>query len=72
MPTVTLALLAEKIGVAQSGIDQIQKDLKTVSDQALNLRVSKLESTVTWLSRTVAAAIVSGIVGVVFALVVSK
>lgn len=69
---VTLSLLAERLGQAQQGIDQIQKDLKTVNEQALDRRVSKLEDTVRWLTRTVAAALVSGVGAVVVALVINK
>lgn len=66
---MTLSLLAERLQQAQSGIDQIQKDLKTVGDQALNLRVTKLEDTVRWLTRTVAGALVSGVGAIIVALV---
>lgn len=69
---VTLSLLAERLAQAQSGIDQIQKDLKTVNDQALNLRVTKLEDTVRWLTRTVAGALVSGIGAIIVALVMNR
>lgn len=69
---VTLSLLAERLGQAQQGIDQIQRDLKTVNEQALDLRVSKLEDTVRWLTRTVAGALVSGVGAIVVALVMSK
>jgi hypothetical protein len=69
---VTLSLLAERLGTAQQGIDQIQKDLKTVNEQALDRRVSKLEDTVRWLTRTVAAALISGVGAVIVALVVNK
>lgn len=69
---VTLSLLAERLGQAQQGIDQIQRDLKTVNEQALDRRVSKLEDTVRWLTRTVAAALISGVGAIVVALVVAK
>lgn len=69
---VTLSLLAERLAQAQSGIDQIQRDLKTVGDQALNLRVTKLEDTVRWLTRTVAGALVSGVGAIVVALVMNR
>lgn len=69
---VTLSLLAERLSQAQQGIDQIQRDLRTVNEQALDLRVSKLEDTVRWLTRTVAGALVSGVVAVVLALAMSK
>jgi hypothetical protein len=69
---VTLSLLAERLGQAQQGIDQIQKDLKTVNEQALDRRVSKLEDTVRWLTRTVAAALISGIGAVVVALAMNR
>lgn len=69
---VTLGLLAERLGQAQLGIDQIQRDLKTVNEQALDRRVSKLEDTVRWLTRTVAAALVSGVGAVVVSLLVNR
>lgn len=69
---VTLSLLAERLSQAQQGIDQIQRDLRTVNEQALDLRVSKLEDTVRWLTRTVAGALVSGVGAIVVALVLSK
>jgi hypothetical protein len=69
---VTLSILGERLTRAQLGIDQIQKDLKTVNEQALDRRVSKLEDTVRWLTRTVAAALISGIGAVIVALVVSR
>lgn len=69
---VTLSLLAERLSQAQQGIDQIQKDLKTVNEQALDRRVSKLEDTVRWLTRTVAGALVSGVGAIVVALVMSR
>jgi hypothetical protein len=69
---VSLSLLAERLATAQMGIDQIQKDLKLVADQALNMRVTKLENTVQWLTRTVAAALISGIFAVVIAVAVNQ
>lgn len=69
---VTLGLLAERLAQAQQGIDQIQRDLKTVNEQALDRRVSKLEDTVRWLTRTVAAALISGVGAVIVALVVNN
>jgi hypothetical protein len=69
---VSLSLLAERLQTAQMGIDQIQKDLKLVADQALNMRVTKLEDTVRWLTRTVAAALISGIFAVVIAVAVNQ
>lgn len=69
---VTLSLLAERLGQAQQGIDQIQKDLKTVNEQALDRRVSKLEDTVRWLTRTVAGALISGVGAIIVAIVTSK
>lgn len=70
-PTITLGVLAERLATAQAGIDQIQKDLKTVNDQALDRRVAKLEDTVKWLTRTVAGAVVSIIVAIVVALILA-
>lgn len=69
---VTLGLLAERLGQAQIGIDQIQKDLKVVHDQALDRRVAKLEDTVRWLTRTVAGALISGVGAIVVAIVTSR
>lgn len=69
---VTLSLLAERLATAQYGIDQIQRDLKLVADQALNLRVTKLEDTVRWLTRTVAGALISGVGAIAVAIVNSR
>jgi hypothetical protein len=69
---ITLSVLAERLTQALVGIEQIQKDIKTVSEQALDRRVSKLEDTVRWLTRTVAAALISGVGAVIVALVVSR
>jgi hypothetical protein len=68
---VTLSLLAERLAQAQVGIDKIQDDLKTVNEQALNRRLSDLEDTVRWLTRTVAAALISGVGAVVVSLAVN-
>lgn len=71
-PVVTLSLLAERLAQAQNGIDQIQRDLKTVNEQALDRRVSKLEDTVRWLTRTVAAGLISGVGAIIVTLVMGK
>lgn len=70
-PTMTLGLLAERLQTAQAGIDEIRSEIKTVTDQALDRRLSKLEDTVRWLTRTVAATIISAIGSVVFALIIA-
>jgi hypothetical protein len=70
--SVTLGQLADRLQIAQNGIDQIQKDLKTVNDQALDRRVSKLEDTVRWLTRTVAATLISAVGAVIIAFVLNK
>jgi uncharacterized coiled-coil protein SlyX len=72
MPVVTLGTLAEKLIAAQTGIDQIQVELRKVNEQALDRRVSKLEDTVKFLSRTVAATLISAIGSAILAVVMSR
>ncbi len=67
-PAATLSLLAQQMNTLQKGVDEIKNDVKSITTLDVERRMSRLESTVTWLSRTIGAAFISGGAAAAYAL----
>jgi ABC-type enterochelin transport system ATPase subunit len=65
---MNMSQLAERIDGVKGSVDAVAKDVKAIKDQALDRRLSSLESTVTWLSRLLVGAVVMFIVAVISAI----
>lgn len=64
---VSLTQLAERIDGARGEIAAVGRDVKELKEQGLDRRISSLESTVSWLSRLLAGALVTAVVAIAVA-----
>jgi len=62
---ITMAVLGERLSSVQEGLKNIQTELARFNTQALDRRLTTLESNVRWITRTLVAAIFSIIITVV-------
>ena len=69
---ITLGVVGERLDQVQATLADIQRNLRTVNEQALDRRVTALESTVKWLSRALGGSIIAAIVSGGFALLVGR
>lgn len=71
-PIITLGVVGERLDQVQATLADIQNNLRTVNEQALDRRVTSLESTVKWLSRALGGAIIGAISSGILAMIVGR
>lgn len=58
---VTLSLVAERIEQVQATLERVERNQHTINEQALDRRVTSLESNMKWIARALGGAIIAAI-----------
>lgn len=71
-PVVQIALFKQSLGEMKKTLDEIHTEMREYNKQSLNLRLSKVESSIQWVSRTLIGMLVSAPLAIFLAYITTR